>query len=375
VTQRWIRSLRRSTGDPGLALVEQGRRLARARRELSLDRYRDVLAAVGLSERDADALARYATHLWPLVEATPDVRLPFRTRTLAALAECPLDILLRAVSDEVIRPSMTEADAKSLVPTASRPVSSVIRPSDSWNFGRLQWPRIDDENGYGYIPGDLYANCLWYYARDGDIVVDPMAGSGMLRRVWDDRDRWLGTDTLKLEVIMSDLAPRGPYRGSIIECDLLEAFPVPQADYIILDPPYCEIVAGQYSDLDSDLANMPPDRWCEAMSTVAQRSREAQSEGGRCTVIVPNRRGLADGERLLFPELVRRIWSTSGYRLYDVVYSSRRIQRRQGRRMAILNTKARQSRVPLTDISEILTFDVIEDTPSPPPPPRSPMLA
>ena len=251
---------------------------------------------------------------------------------------------------------MTEADAKSLTPTASASVASVIRPSDSWNFGRLQWPRIDGENGYGYIPGDLYANCLWYYARNGDVVVDPMAGSGMLQRVWDDRDLWLGTNAVELEIVMSDLAPRGPYRELIQKCDLLQRFPVPRADYVILDPPYCEIVSGQYSDLESDLANMSPDRWREAMEVVARRLREAQIEGGRCTVIVPNWRGLASGQRLLFPEMVRRTWLRMGYELYDVVYSSRRIQRRQGRRIAILNNQARRSRVPLTDISEVLTF-------------------
>ena len=129
-----------------------------------------------------------------------------------------------------------------------------------------------------------------------------------------------------------------------------------RADYIILDPPYCGIVTGQYSDLKSDLANMPPHQWRKAMRVVARRLRDAQIKGGRCTVIVPNRRELADGQRLLFPEMVRRIWSSCGYQLYDVVYSSRRIQRRQGRRIAILNNHARRSRVPLADISEVLTF-------------------
>ncbi|MCY3784360.1 MAG: hypothetical protein OXG79_11310 [Chloroflexi bacterium] len=315
-----------------------------------------MLAHAGLSERDAEALAGYAAVLGPLVEAQPDVRLPFRARTLAALADQPLDVLVQAAQAGSIQPSMTEADAKSLTPTASASVASVIRPSDSWNFGRLQWPRIDGENGYGYIPGDLYANCLWYYARNGDVVVDPMAGSGMLQRVWDDRDLWLGTNAVELEIVMSDLAPRGPYRELIQKCDLLQRFPVPRADYVILDPPYCEIVSGQYSDLESDLANMSPDRWREAMEVVARRLREAQIEGGRCTVIVPNWRGLASGQRLLFPEMVRRTWLRMGYELYDVVYSSRRIQRRQGRRIAILNNQARRSRVPLTDISEVLTF-------------------
>ena len=356
VSKRWVRYLGRRSGDPGLTLVEQGQRISRARRELAPERYRALLANIGLSERDADALAKYADALQRLVDEQPDVRLPFRTRTLAALADQPLRVLLRAALDGRIKPSMTEADAKSLTPPAGGPVVSVIRPSDSWNFGRLQWPRIDGENGHGYIPGDLYANCLWYYARDGDVVVDPMAGSGMLQRVWDDRRLWLGDDTMELEIVMSDLQPRGPYQESIHECDLLEAFPASRADYIILDPPYCEIVTGQYSDLDSDLANMPPDRWRKAMGIVARRLRDAQSEGGRCTVIVPNRRELADGQRLLFPEMVRRIWSRNGYRLYDVVYSSRRIQRRQGRRIAILNNHARRSRVPLTDISEVLTF-------------------
>ena len=357
MSQRWVRYLSRKSGDPGLNLVEQGRRIERARQELSTDRYREVLAGAGLSERDADALARYAIALRPLVEAQPDVRLPFRTRTLAALAEQSLGVLVQAAQDGNIKQSMTEADAKSLTPpAATKPVASVIRPSDSWNFGRLQWPRIDGEDGYGYIPGDLYANCLWYYAHDGDVVIDPMAGSGMLRRVWDERDLWQGDDVIDLEIVMSDLVPRGPYRRLIHQCDLLEAFPVARADYIIIDPPYCEIVTGQYSDLKSDLANMPPDQWRKAMRVVARRLRDAQIKGGRCTVIVPNRRGIADGERLLFPEMVRRIWSGCGYRLYDVVYSSRRIQRRQGRRMAILNNHARRSRVPLADISEVLTF-------------------
>ena len=357
MSQRWVRYLSRRSVDPGLNLVEQGRRIERARQELSPDRYREVLTDAGLSERDADALARYATALKPLVEAQPDVRLPFRARTLAALADQSMDALMQAAESGFIKQSMTEADAKSITPrAATRSVASVIRPSDSWNFGRLQWPRIDGEDGYGYIPGDLYANCLWYYARDGDVVIDPMAGSGMLRRVWEERDLWQGDDEIDLEIVMSDLVPRGPYRRLMQQCDLLEGFPVAKVDYIILDPPYCEIVAGQYSDLKSDLANMSPDQWQRAMRVVAQRLRDAQFEGGRCTVVVPNRRGIADGERLLFPEMVRRIWSSCGYRLYDVVYSSRRIQRRQGRRIAILNNHARRSRVPLADISEVLTF-------------------
>lgn len=357
MAHRWSRYLRQRNGDAGRALVAQGRRIAQARRELSPRRYSELLERAGLNARDASVLATCGDILGPLLDISPDVRLPFRARTLTALTELPFDVLRQAANEGIIRPSMTEAEVKSLTPSARQPVTAIIRPSDNWSFGRLQWPRIDGEDSHGYIPGDLYANCLWYYARDGDTVVDPTAGSGMLQQVWDDRSLWLGEPTmLRLDIVLSDLTPRGLYRDRIHRCDLLSGFPVAQADYIIIDPPYCGIATGQYSDLESDLANMEPDRWQQAMVTVAERLRTAQAEGGRCTVIVPNKRELTDGARLLFPDIVRQIWAKSGYRLHDVVYASRRIQQRQARKMAILNNLARRRRVPLSDISEVLTF-------------------
>ena len=197
-------------------------------------------------------------------------------------------------------------------------------------------------------------------------MVDPMAGSGMLHHVWTERERWLaGNERMNLQIVLSDLVPRGRYRKRIVECDLLKAFPVARADYIIIDPPYCGIAKGQYSELGSDLANMTPGQWQRALEVIARRLREAQPESGRCTVIVPNKREVTNGERILFPEMVRRIWSVSGYQLHDVVYASRRIQRRQGKKMAILNNQARRSRVPLTDISEVLTFTAADRVPRP----------
>lgn len=51
--------------------------------------------------------------------------------------------------------------------------SPLIKPSDNWNFGSIKYGRIDDGLGedWGYIPGELYANCFWYYENPGDLVV------------------------------------------------------------------------------------------------------------------------------------------------------------------------------------------------------------
>ena len=251
---------------------------------------------------------------------------------------------------------MTEAESRALRSGYAAPSHNVIRPTDNWSFGNLRWPRIDGWDGYGYIPGDLYANCIWYYARHGDTIVDPMAGSGMILKVWEDRAEWLDGTLSNIKITVSDLVPRGPYSDQINQCDLLSSSPITQADYVIIDPPYCGVADGQYSDLPSDLANMEPAEWLRAMETISYKIAELQTEGGRCTIMVPNGRTMGTQERHLFPDEVRQIFRRAGYQLYDVAYASRRTQQKQARSMGVVNNKAREQRIPMADIAEILTF-------------------
>ena len=352
----WQRYLSNVHTDAGRAIVEQGYRISEARQALPEKRYLSVLAQVGVTPRDARMLAAIGSRLHPLLESEPKVRLPHRVRTLSALADVSAEALARSVGAGLLYPGMTEAEARELRGSSNGAPPSVIRPTDNWNFSTLRWPRIDGWEGHGYIPGDLYANCLWYYARSGDTVLDPMAGSGMMLKVWEERDQWCEARPIDIEVSLSDLTPRGPYEHCISERDLLGNEYSEGADYIIIDPPYCGLVNGQYSDSPSDLANMEPEGWVKAMKTIAKRFSDGQPEEGKCTVIVPNSRNIVTGERILFPEVVRRVFQDAGYRLYDVTYASRRTQQKQGRQMGILNNRARREKVPLADISEVLTF-------------------
>ncbi len=357
MSRAWHRYLNNAHTDAGRAIVEQGKRIHEARQELSEGRYLSVLAEVGISPRDARMLAAIGSRLHSLLELQTGVRLPYRIRTLTSLAELSAETLTRAADSGLLHPAMTEVEAKELRGTASASSPSVIRPTDNWNFSTLRWPRMDGWEGHGYIPGDLYANCLWYYAREGDTVTDPMAGSGMMLKVWEDRDQWYAADTIDIQIVLSDLVPRGPYADQIQERDLLNPESMEEcADYIIIDPPYCGLVRGQYSESPSDLANMEPESWVKAMTTIAKRFSNVQPDDGRCTVIVPNSRSITTGERILFPELIRRIFQQAGYRLYDVTYASRRTQQTQGRQMGILNNRARSEKVPMADIAEVLTF-------------------
>lgn len=108
----------------------------------------------------------------------------------------------------------------------------IIKPSDWWAFGRPKWERAADFPGS--IPGEIYANALYYFAPSRGIVADPMAGSGMLKRVYDDRERWQLDRRFRLEIDYYDLYPK---RDFIEHHDATE--PLPRlADWIFLDPPY-----------------------------------------------------------------------------------------------------------------------------------------
>ncbi len=352
----WQRYIFNSNTDAGRAIVEQGRRIFEARQALPEERYLEILSKGNITPRDARMLTSIGRRLSPVLDANAKVKLPFRIRTLTYLADLSIDTLLNAAESGRLHSGMNEAEARALRGSATHEVPPVIRPTDNWNFSTLRWPRIDGWDGHGYIPGDLYANCIWYYAHEGDTVVDPMAGSGMLLKVWEERADWAEDESRDIEIKLSDLVPRGPYAHKIRHCDLINEVPVDDADYVIIDPPYCGLTPSQYSDLPNDLANMDPNGWTEAMRTIAGLLRTTQPEGGRCTVIVPNSRTITTGERILFPEIVRRLFQEVGYHLYDVVYASRRTQQRQGRQMAVLNNRARRERVPMSDISEVLTF-------------------
>ena len=352
----WAAYLTSTPTDAGRALVLQGIRLDQARHQLSETHYARTLARANIRPREAATLANIGRRLHHLLEEHPNTRLPYRLRTLVTLADLSAQKVSDAAKDGRIHSAMTEPEAKALRPPSSNPMPSVIRPTDNWNFSSLRWPRIDGFDNHGYIPGDVYANCIWYYARDDDSVLDPMAGSGMMLHVWRERHTWLEDRLPNLKVAGSDLNPQGPYAKDIRKQDLLEAFPQEPYDYIIMDPPYPGLVSGQYSDSPNDLANMKPHDWAQSIESIAQGFYNQQPSNGRCTVIIPNNRDMVTGRRNLFPDVVRNIFRDAGYQLYDTTYASRRTQQKQGRRMAILNNQARRARVPMTEISEVLTF-------------------
>ncbi len=232
--------------------------------------------------------------------------------------------------------------------------SSIIKPSDNWNFSPVCYPRVNESRPHGYIPGDLYANCFWYFVKPNDVVVDPMAGSGMAKYVYDTRCQWMGENIYNFELILFDLTPQS---DCIRQHDLMTGFPIENVDYIFIDLPYLGMVKGAYSDKNEDLANMDRHTYLKAIKSIARACANAQELGKLCTVISPNYTDHKQFEVLNMAEHVRDCWRSAGYKLYIETYSSRRIQQSQHPTMAKMNNIAKKRRLPLTDIALIMTFE------------------
>jgi ParB family chromosome partitioning protein len=230
--------------------------------------------------------------------------------------------------------------------------SSIIKPSDNWNFSPVRYPRIDNGQAHGYIPGDIYAN--WYFVEPGDIVVDPMAGSGMARYVYNRRKEWMGEHVYDFKLKMFDLTPQTPY---IKQHNILTGFQTKKDDYIFIDLPYLGMSKGVYSKKMDDLANMSEAKYNVALKNIAQACASAQQPGSLCTVLSPNYTDHQALRVINMVEFIRDCWNDAGYRLYLETYSSRRIQRAQNPTMAKLNNVAKECRLPLTDIAVVLTFE------------------
>jgi len=97
-----------------------------------------------------------------------------------------------------------------------------------WNFTGRD-PRLGIEVP-GNIPGQIAMNTLYYYTKQGDLVVDPMAGGGSTV------DACLA---LGRRCRAYDINPPEK-REDIVKHDIREGFPreVKGCDFIFLDPPY-----------------------------------------------------------------------------------------------------------------------------------------
>jgi hypothetical protein len=271
-----------------------------------------------------------------------------------------------AIYDRAAGRELREGDLRSMSVAGvrreleQRPVKerSLLRPSDLWVFNPPRYGRIDEDNGYGYLPGDVYCNILWQWSRSGEVVADVMAGSGMIRHVYDRRGEWLPEgESLDLKLKLFDLRPRGPHKKEIRRHDARNLLPC-APDLIIMDVPYFAISQGCYSEDERDVANATnPLEWLAMLGDVARVSFASQALGGRCCVVVASAYlDTSTGERFQAGTALLSTFVNAGYSLADRAHFGRAIQATGGRQMPFVNADAVKKRWLLSEMTDVWLF-------------------
>lgn len=228
----------------------------------------------------------------------------------------------------------------------------IIKPSDWWAFSHPKWRK--DEDFLGSIPGEIYANALYYFAPKRGVAVDAMAGSGMLKRVYDDRERWQKDSDFNLKIHLFDLKP---CRSFIKKHDARKPLPL-KADWIFIDPPYY----GQSSHLFSDpLASVKEyDEYLALMKEVITSLAKSLNPDGKLCVFLPKWSGFkAEDLNYNVPSDIAEIAIVCGLNWIETAYVSRGRQQEQG--SANKNNMAKRDRRMRSDTCVLNVFEKKEN--------------
>ncbi len=224
----------------------------------------------------------------------------------------------------------------------------IIKPSDWWAFGHPKWRK--DEDFPGSIPGEIYANALYYFSPKTGIAVDAMAGSGMFKRVYDDRERWQKDSNFDLSIYLFDL---NPCRDFIQKHDARKPLPI-KADWIFIDPPYF----GQSNHLFSgDLATARDyTEYLELLKEVILALTDSLLPNGKLCIFLPKWSGLKpEDPNYDVPADAYSIAINGGLHWIDAAFVSRARQQEPG--SAMKNNVAKRDRRMRSDTCVLNIFE------------------
>ena len=228
----------------------------------------------------------------------------------------------------------------------------IIKPSNWWSFGQPKYRKPKDFEGS--IPGEIYANALYYFAPQKGIAVDAMAGSGMLKQVYQDRERWQKELDFELEVHLFDKFPQEPFATQldIKEHDATKPLPI-KADWIFIDPPYFRQSSHLYQ---GDLAQTQDyTTYLKVMTQVFKAMYQSlRNKGVFCVYITAYSNINENAEIHDIPFDLMQLGIKHQFKLIHRVYVSRGEQQRMN--AGHINIKAKRNRKMISDACELLVF-------------------
>jgi hypothetical protein len=195
-----------------------------------------------------------------------------------------------------------------------------LRCSNLWTFNNRD--RKHHNDGYGGVHPELIANILYWFSEPGDIIIDPMAGSGVLAdtlgkyKYFSEAYEAVGSGPRV--ALMSDAKP---IDGKGIEkADATEALPFDRAvaKLAIIDPPYFRVADGKrYENLGNTL-----DEWLAAMRAIIGNVTPCLTPDGKIVVITDDL--LRREEHVPIAYRISRLIDEAGLVPHTTVYNQTR---------------------------------------------------
>jgi len=175
--------------------------------------------------------------------------------------------------------------------------------SDYWKFAKRD-PRLGQANYPGNLYGQEAMNIIYRFSRQGDLVVDPMAGGGVTV------DACL---ILNRRCRAYDIDPSKSGRKDIEQHDALQEFP-PRAqncDLIILDPPYYKKKEREYECFEF---TKDRETYLNNLAIVARNCYQALKENGYLALLHGQYIDYDDEEASILNSHLARLFEEVGFR-------------------------------------------------------------
>lgn len=146
-----------------------------------------------------------------------------------------------------------------------------------WNFPKSM-DVFGDPNFPGRCNGELVMNVLYYWTKEGDLIVDPMAGSGTTLDV---------CKLMNRKCLAYDIQPYHKngelFRKEIRENDIKNGYPkeIKDCDLIFLDPPYYKKKEKEYG-----LGELTKNSFLAFMTKLAKDTFETLKANGICVLLI-----------------------------------------------------------------------------------------
>lgn len=212
---------------------------------------------------------------------------------------------------------------------------------DIYNVWKIAPLDPDQERYPGQLPKAMIRNIVHYYSEENDMVVDPMAGSGITGTVCKEMNR---------DYRLYDVRP---LNDTIQQNDILEGFPkeANNADLVILDPPYYNLLEEDYP------ANIFTENYLsflQAMKQSLENIKMILKDGGKLTIVLkPMNVDMMGGNWLDMTFDCVEIAKELGYHLFKRICAPLSTQQFQAHSV----TKAKEKKVMLNTLRDIIILE------------------